>query len=247
MCTHSLSLLYIYAAAIPVETGDSVSGTLEKEDVVHYEFEIPPHGLSLNVCVSEGEIVVYGSTLVPNANPALNDFMLLVGADSCMNVTVDSSEDSELDSSLFVSLEGVDILSEFDIAISAIEPPVETEDNNERGSGEPDISYPKEGLLHFLTVLCTNLKSFLFAEENCSGFSCVFIVVLILVSVTVFVTLVTACAVCLALLLRKKKRRKKRKKRNQVGVADDQELLEPELSCSKHSYSLQFIEPPPNY
>ena len=133
----------------------------------------------------------------------------------------------------------MDTLSEFDIAISAIEPPVETEDNNERGSGEPDISYSKEGLLHFITVLYTNLKSFLFAEKNCFGFSCVFIVVLILVSVTVFVTLVTACAVCLALLLRKKKRRKKRKKRNQVGVADDQELLEPKLSCSKHSYSHQ--------
>ena len=197
MCTHTLSLMYIYAAAIPVETGDSVSGTLDKEGVVRYEFEIPPHGLSLNVCVSEGEIVVYGSTLVPNANPALNDFMLLVGADSCMNVTVDSSEDSELDSSLFVSLEGVDTLSEFDIGISAIEPPVETEDNNERGSGEPDISYPKEGLLHFLTVLCTNLKSFLFAEKNCFGFSCVFIVVLILVSVTVFVTLYSNSLCCL--------------------------------------------------
>ena len=137
MCTLIMQLQY----QLKLET---VSGTLEKEGVVRYEFEIPPHGLSLNVCVSEREIVVYGSTLIPNANPALHDFMFLVGADTCMNV--DSPGDSssiELDKTLFVSLDGVDTQSKFDITVSAIEPPIVTEDDNDKDSEEPDFSVPK--------------------------------------------------------------------------------------------------------
>ena len=130
-----------------------MSGTLEKEGVVRYEFEIPPHGLSLNVCVSEGEIVVYGSTLIPNANPALHDFMFLVGADTCMNVESPGDSSIELDKTLFVSLDGVDTQSKFDITVSAIELSVETEDDNDRDSEEPDSSVPKGLCNIILTVL----------------------------------------------------------------------------------------------
>ena len=142
MCT-----LCLYTAAIPVEIGSSLSGSLEAGDVVRYEIDVPIHGLSLNICVSQGEIEFYGSYIIPNPNSALNDFMLLVGTEThCVNVTVDSSGESQGSGSatLFVSLEGNDPLSNFEIAVSSIEPPV-VEDDNDRGSGESDVNYPDEG------------------------------------------------------------------------------------------------------
>ena len=100
--------------------------------------------------VREGYIQVYGSSVIPNPNSALNDFNLslnsTLNSTICVSVSTDGSAASGSQTSLphesiFVFIEGVDPMNDYTLVVSTSKPP----DNNERGSGEPDVSYPTEG------------------------------------------------------------------------------------------------------
>ena len=157
------------AATIPVEAGSSLTGSLEEGGLVRYELQVPPHGLSLNICVSQGEILIYGSSVVPNPNSALNDFNLTVNATTtpCVNITIDESasvSETAKHESTFVLIEGLDSTNDYTIVVSASEPP---EDNNDRGSGEPDVTYPTEG--RFELNEFKSRRSFLLQISNALG------------------------------------------------------------------------------
>ena len=53
-----------------------MNGTLDKDENVRYHFPIPVIGITVEVCISAGHIIVYGSVLVPNPNSAFYDWML---------------------------------------------------------------------------------------------------------------------------------------------------------------------------
>jgi uncharacterized protein YegL len=137
-------------STIPVETSSSLTGSLEEGYLVRYELQVPPQfKLSLYVCVSQGEIQLYGSSVIPNPNSALNDFNASVNSTSvnpCANVSIDGSSSGSQTTqrdSIFVSIEGLDSTNDYTLVTSTSEL---AGDNNERGSGElPDVIYPTDG------------------------------------------------------------------------------------------------------
>ena len=138
------------AGTIPVEASSSLTGSLEEGGLVRYELQVPPQfKLSLYVCVSQGEIQLYGSSVIPNPNSALNDFNTSVNSTSvnpCANVSINGSSSGSQTAqsdSIFVSIEGLDSTNDYTLVTSTSELPG---DNNERGSGEPpDVIYPIDG------------------------------------------------------------------------------------------------------
>ena len=133
-----------------METSGSLTGSLEEGYLVRYELQVPPQfKLSLYVCVSQGEIQLYGSSVIPNPNSALNDFNASVNSTSvnpCANVSIDGSSSGSQTTqrdSMFVSIEGLDSTNDYTLVTSTSEL---AGDNNERGSGElPDVIYPTDG------------------------------------------------------------------------------------------------------
>ena len=128
-----------------------MNGSLEKGGLVRYEFEVPPDGLSLNICVSQGEIELYSSFTVPNPNSALNDHMLLVKSnESCMNVNIyrhnSTTTAPNTQNSVFVSLEGKESQNIYMIVTSEGEPSAAEEEASGEEGGEPEVRLPTEGI-----------------------------------------------------------------------------------------------------
>ena len=55
-----------------------MNGTLDKNETVRFNLQIPVIGVTVEVCVSAGHIVVYGSTSESNPNSAFYEFFLQV-------------------------------------------------------------------------------------------------------------------------------------------------------------------------
>ena len=52
-----------------------MNGTLDGNETVRYHFPIPVIGITVEVCVSQGHILIYGSVTVPNPNSAFYDWV----------------------------------------------------------------------------------------------------------------------------------------------------------------------------
>lgn len=139
-----------------MDTGRSLSGVLEEGGIVRYEFSITTQDLVFDVCISQGQVQLYGSYTVPNPNSALNDLSLSLNSSSlCSNITidgntVDSNETTPLHDSFFVLLEGTEALNAFNIIVPATEVPIDNQDINrgsssDEGSGEHDVQVPRYG------------------------------------------------------------------------------------------------------
>lgn len=117
---------------------------MEEGGQIRYEFfEVPPQGLFLNICVSQGEIELYGSFVITNPNSALNDGMLLVTSNGsmtvCMNLTIENSNtsiDSNDTDSVYIALEGTQVENDFTLVTTEAEPPP---DDDMDSTGEPDV------------------------------------------------------------------------------------------------------------
>ena len=64
-----------------------MNGTLDEDESVRYHFQVPIAGITLDVCVSGGHVIVYGSVSVPNPNSAFYDWMIEVEFDKNDNRT----------------------------------------------------------------------------------------------------------------------------------------------------------------
>ena len=49
---------------------------LSKNKGIRYNLLVPVTGITVQVCITEGHIRVYGSVSVPNPNPAFHDFFI---------------------------------------------------------------------------------------------------------------------------------------------------------------------------
>ena len=65
-------------ASIRTDIGHEMNGTLERNETVRYNLQIPVIGVTVEVCVSAGHIVLYGSTSDSNPNSAFYEFFLQV-------------------------------------------------------------------------------------------------------------------------------------------------------------------------
>ena len=56
--------------------------SLDKDEIVRYHYLVPDIGITVEACVSEGHVKVYGSVTIPNPNSALYSWKLEVKHDS---------------------------------------------------------------------------------------------------------------------------------------------------------------------
>ena len=78
-----------HTASIPTHVNDELNGTLDQNETVRYNLQIPVNGVTVEVCADTGHIVVYGSSSVPNPNSAFYEFFLQVygnGPEPCDHV-----------------------------------------------------------------------------------------------------------------------------------------------------------------
>ena len=69
-------------ASILTDIGDHINGTLDQNETVRYNLQIPVIGVTVEVCVSAGRIVLYGSASDHNPNSAFYEFFLQVVYDN---------------------------------------------------------------------------------------------------------------------------------------------------------------------
>ena len=55
-----------------------MNGTLDIYAIVRYHYLVPDGGITVEVCVSEGYVKVYGSVTIPNPNSALYSWTIEV-------------------------------------------------------------------------------------------------------------------------------------------------------------------------
>jgi collagen type VI alpha len=65
-------------ASIPIDIGHDMNGALDQNETVRYNLQIPVIGVTVEVCVSAGRIVLYGSASDHNPNSAFYEFFLQV-------------------------------------------------------------------------------------------------------------------------------------------------------------------------
>ena len=69
------TLLNFLTASVPADVEEEMNGTLDGNETIRYHFPIPVIGITVEVCVSQGHILVYGSVTVPNPNSAFYDWI----------------------------------------------------------------------------------------------------------------------------------------------------------------------------
>ena len=79
-CDFPLPHLYthLHTASVPADVEEEMNGTLDGNETIRYHFPIPVIGITVEVCVSQGHILVYGSVTVPNPNSAFYDWFFEV-------------------------------------------------------------------------------------------------------------------------------------------------------------------------
>ena len=151
----TLCYWYWFIGTIPREVGSQQNGSLERGGQIRYEFQVPTEGLELILCVSQGEIELYGSFTVSNPNAALHDYMYAVNSSdtvTCVDVVIEppqtpghntinsSSASLDLDT-IFISLEGIEEQNDFTIVTAEVTPE----------EGKPEITIPREGMCNYST------------------------------------------------------------------------------------------------
>ena len=126
---------------------------MEQGGQIRYEFQVPTEGLELILCVSHGEIELYGSFTISNPNAALHDYMYAANSSdtvTCVDVAIKPPQTPGYNTSnssiasldiIFISLEGIEEQNDFTI--------VTAEDTPEEG--KPEITIPREGMCNYST------------------------------------------------------------------------------------------------
>lgn len=116
---------------IPIDVGVQ-SGTPALGGIVRYELQLTEEGVTVEVCVRVGSVIVYASYSIPNPNEAIYDFRFeIVSMEEplCADVFVPPETDTdsgitkrqaieEIDSTLFVALVGAAEQNEFFLNVS---------------------------------------------------------------------------------------------------------------------------------
>ena len=71
-----IAILLFSTVSVPANTDEEMNGTLDQNETVRYHFPIPVIGITVEVCIIVGHVVVYGSVSVPNPNSAFYDWLL---------------------------------------------------------------------------------------------------------------------------------------------------------------------------
>lgn len=102
-----------------------MEGNLDIGESIRYQYQLPEDGMTIMICVRNGNIVLYASTKTTSPNSAFYDYKLDVSGQSskdevCDDVYIDSSTGRKRDLSsepanitLYVSLNGRDDYNEF--------------------------------------------------------------------------------------------------------------------------------------
>ena len=109
-----------FVVSVAAKIGDGLEGTLDMGENIRYHYPLPEDGMTVEICVQVGNIVLFASTKVTTPNSALYEYKLDISGRSsetevCDDVFVDSpgrlkrnvvSESSNI--TLYVALNGVD-------------------------------------------------------------------------------------------------------------------------------------------
>lgn len=100
---------FLYIGTIAKDVGIQLQGSLEHGGKIRYEFEMPLEGMTVNLCVSEGQVHLYSSFLLPNPNSALYDYKCKAHAvdnSLCDDVFIPKNSASTTQK-VYTSLEGI--------------------------------------------------------------------------------------------------------------------------------------------
>ena len=67
---------HMHAETVRYEEGEFIEGTLSEDKIIRYNLSLPSIGITIQVCVKYGQMVLYGSGIYHDPNSALNDFYL---------------------------------------------------------------------------------------------------------------------------------------------------------------------------
>ena len=87
-----------YTASIGFPINEETGGSLEANGTFRCNFPLPESGITITVCISRGQLLVFGSLSIPNPNPSYNDFFINLHLDNgshaleCKSVFVPSPE-----------------------------------------------------------------------------------------------------------------------------------------------------------
>ena len=103
-------------------------GNLDEGENIRYEFPLPEDGVTLKMCVQNGQVNCYASTEITTPNSALHDYKLEVkaqspGMEACDDVYIQQPTESrdrdrravieKSNTTLFMTLTGMDEYNEF--------------------------------------------------------------------------------------------------------------------------------------
>ena len=103
--------------SVAAKIGDSLEGTLDVGENIRYQYPLPKDGMTVEICVQAGNIVLFASTKVTTPNSALYEYKLDTSGRSsetevCDDVFVDSpgrlKRHVVSNITLYVALNGVD-------------------------------------------------------------------------------------------------------------------------------------------
>ena len=182
---HSTRIIII--ATVRYDEGELIDGTLSESQTVRYKLTLPLLGVTIQVCVESGHVVVYGSASYPNPNSALNDFQLVLVCedcqkeDSCKDVYVPPvvkpgnssnarskrSHSSGNETSVYISVVGMAAESKFTMNSTKGDVTVPTSDDNSTGTSSTTTNAPASkniGIIAYVYIGMYSLSIILFTK-----------------------------------------------------------------------------------
>lgn len=122
------------AASVPAKIGNGLEGDLDIGESIRFQYQLPTDGMTIMMCIRQGNVVLYASTKITSPNSAFYEHKLDVSGKSsddkvCDDVYIAIGPSSELkrelssqqaNITLYVSLNGEDEYNEFLLSTSGI-------------------------------------------------------------------------------------------------------------------------------
>ena len=147
-------LVLLYAASVHRECDEELNYTLGSNETFRYNLAIG-FGITLNICIMEGEIEIYGTTLITNPSKVFNEWHLqLVKSEGdndtvCDSLSIDAGTQSDTtskirrrrdseDKTLYISVTGRASSNVFVVNSSTLVKPDDTTDDHGATDGTTD-------------------------------------------------------------------------------------------------------------